>query len=102
MDQIKSAAWVVSKTEAIDPASDFWWVDDDPTTSDREWLRFHGREDRLIQISSDGDPSILAVARAILKRAISLTIRIAPKMTDRMQEACRSGPDTIIWDSPNS
>ena len=27
----QKAAWRVNKTEAIDPASDFWWVDDDPT-----------------------------------------------------------------------
>jgi hypothetical protein len=71
LDQIEQAVWNLRKTEAIDPASDFWWVDDDPTEMDRRWLRTHHREDRLIQVSSDRDPAALAVARSILERAIS-------------------------------
>jgi hypothetical protein len=72
LDQIEKAAWRASKTEAIDPASDFWWLDDDPTEIDRRWLRTYHREDRLIQVSSDRDPAALAVARARLEQAISV------------------------------
>jgi hypothetical protein len=71
LDLIEPAAWRVSKMEAIDPSADFWWLDDDPTECDREWFRFHCREDRLIQISADHDPGALAVARAMLECAIS-------------------------------
>jgi hypothetical protein len=59
------------KTEAIDATSNFWWIDDDPTEHDRNWLCFHNREDRLIRVSADHDPGALAVARAMLERAIS-------------------------------
>jgi hypothetical protein len=69
---IEPALWSVNKTEAIDPASDFWWLDDDPTDDARYWLRAHRREDRLIHLSADQDPAALAVARSILERAISM------------------------------
>ena len=59
LDLIEPAAWRVSKIEAIDPASDFWWLDDDPTEHDRDWLREHGRLDRLIEVSSDRDADAL-------------------------------------------
>ena len=68
---IEPALWTANKTEAIDPASDFWWLDDDPPEHARNWLRVHHREDRLIQLSIDHDPAALAVARSILERAIS-------------------------------
>jgi hypothetical protein len=69
---IEPALWSVNKTDAIDPASDFWWLDDDPTDDARYWLRAHRREDRLIQLSTDQDPAALAVARSILERTISM------------------------------
>ena len=70
LNLIEPAAWTANKTEAIDPASDFWWLDDDPTEHARNWLRTRHRENRLIQVSSDRDPAALAVARSILARAI--------------------------------
>jgi hypothetical protein len=63
---------MVDKTDAIDPALDFWWVDDDPTEHAWNWLRVHRREDRLIQVSTDHGRAALAVARSILARAISM------------------------------
>jgi hypothetical protein len=71
LDLIEPAAWSVNKTEAIDPASEFWWLDDDPTERDLDWLRVHKRADRLIQVSTDYDHRALLVARWTLKRAIS-------------------------------
>ena len=62
----------VEAAKSIDPTSDFWWLDDDPTDDARYWLRAHRREDRLIQLSADHDPVALAVARSILERAISM------------------------------
>jgi hypothetical protein len=59
LDLIESTVWTINKTEAVDPRSDFWWLDDDPTAHDRDWLRAHDREDRLIEISTDTDPGAL-------------------------------------------
>jgi hypothetical protein len=64
LNVIERAAWRVNKTEAIDPKSDFWWLDDDPTEHDRDWLRAHNREDRLIETSSDRDADALYRARS--------------------------------------
>jgi hypothetical protein len=69
LDLIEPAAWTVSKTEAIDPASEFLWLDDDPTEHDLDWLRVHNRADRLIQVRSDYDDRALLVARWTLQRA---------------------------------
>jgi hypothetical protein len=52
----RAATWSAEKIEAIDQASDFWWVDDDPSDNGRDWLRANGREDRLIVISVNHDP----------------------------------------------
>jgi len=56
---IESAPWTAHKCEAIDPKSDFWWIDDDPSAHDRDWLRAHGCEDRLIEIGTDTYPDAL-------------------------------------------
>jgi hypothetical protein len=62
---VKPATWSVNKTEAIDPVSDFWWLDDDPSERDRQWL---ARQDRLIEISCDRDPEALLQARSRLRQ----------------------------------
>jgi hypothetical protein len=50
---IEPAAWSVNKSEALNPESEFWWIDDAPSEQDRAWLRVHGCESRLIEISTD-------------------------------------------------
>jgi hypothetical protein len=64
---IEPAAWSVNKTEAIDPASDFWWIDDDPSEQARQWLVSHNRQDRLIEVSCDRDSDALLNARSLLQ-----------------------------------
>jgi hypothetical protein len=68
LDQIEAAAWGTSKVEAIDAASDFWWVDDNPSDDEREWLVRQGVQDRLIEVSSDRDADALVRARAVLEK----------------------------------
>jgi hypothetical protein len=63
LHRIEPAEWSVNKTEAIDPVSDFWWIDDDPSEHERDWLRAHRRQDRLIVVSADRDPDALLNAR---------------------------------------
>ncbi len=67
LNLIEPAAWSINKTETIDPASDFWWVEDNPSEHDRDWLRAHKRQDRLIEVSSDRDPDALLHARSLLQ-----------------------------------
>jgi hypothetical protein len=69
LNLIEPAAWSVHKTETIDPASNFWWVDDNVTEYDRDWLRANHGEDRLIEISADRDPDALLRARSLLLNA---------------------------------
>lgn len=71
LDLIEPAAWSVNKTEALDPAADFWWLDDDPTAHDRNWLCAHGLLDRLIEISADRDPHALKDAISRLSASMS-------------------------------
>ena len=49
LNLIEPALWSVNKTEAIDPASDFRWLDDNPTDDDLAWLGQHRRENRLLR-----------------------------------------------------
>jgi hypothetical protein len=69
---IEPARWSAHKTEALDANSNFWWVDDNPTEYDRGWLRDHGRQDRLIEISSDRYPGALNSAKSRLTMALSV------------------------------
>ena len=75
LDLIPPALWNTSKTEAIDPESDFWWVEDDPTDTERDWLRRHKREDRWILVCADRNPIALWTARSRLMPAVRLRLR---------------------------
>ena len=75
LDQVETVAWSVNKTDVLNPATDFWWLDDAVTESDRDWLLGHQCADRLIQVMADHDPAALAVARSILQRVVSSTWR---------------------------
>jgi len=45
---VQPTTWDTLKTEAIDLASDFYWLDDQPFQSEIAYLRAHGVADRLI------------------------------------------------------
>jgi hypothetical protein len=66
LDLIKPAVWATSKVEAIDPKTAFWWVDDAPTEAERDWLRQHRCEKRLVEIDLERDANTLIRARALL------------------------------------
>jgi len=67
LDLIEPAPWTVSKTEGIVPNSNFWWLDDAPTEHDRDWLRAHSLEDRLVEVTTDEDDVALITARSFLE-----------------------------------
>ncbi len=73
LDLIEPAAWALNKTDAIDPVSDFWWIDDDPTDHDRDWLCAHNREGRLLQVSIDRDVGALLFVQAHLSKPTEMT-----------------------------
>lgn len=56
---VEPAVWSIDKTEALNPESDFWWIDDAPSEQDRAWLLVHGCDERLIEISTDANPDAL-------------------------------------------
>jgi hypothetical protein len=60
-----------SKVEAIDPTSNFWWLDDAATEAECHRLRIHRREDRLVEVWADTDPGALLHAQSRLTAALA-------------------------------
>ncbi|MBN1320565.1 MAG: hypothetical protein JXA87_06980 [Thermoleophilia bacterium] len=56
---VKPTTWNTLKTEAIDPLSDFYWVDDSLLQSEQQWLATHGILDRWIQADTRKRPDDL-------------------------------------------
>jgi len=50
LKDVKATTWRKCKSEAIDLASDFYWLDDAPRHADRQVLMEHGKLDRLIVV----------------------------------------------------
>jgi hypothetical protein len=50
---VKPTRWRGSKLDAIDLASNWVWIDDDPLLADVETLRCRGLLDRLLNVDSD-------------------------------------------------
>jgi hypothetical protein len=52
---VKPTRWRGSKLDAIDLASNWVWLDDDPLLAEVETLRCRGLLDRLLIVDSDDD-----------------------------------------------
>lgn len=61
---IKATSWRKMKIEAINLQSDFYWIEDQPTSYDLEILKKNSALHRLLQVDTRKDPDDL-------KRAIS-------------------------------
>lgn len=48
--QIKPTTWDALKTEGIDLASDFYWLEDAPLNAEMAFLKHHGKQDQLILV----------------------------------------------------
>jgi hypothetical protein len=48
---VQPTIWDTLKTEAINVAADFYWLDDSPFNSEIAYLRAHGVADRLIVVN---------------------------------------------------
>jgi hypothetical protein len=64
---IRPVKWNVSKTEAIDLASDFYWIDDSLLAYEIEQLKKKNVLDRWIKIDARKQPDDLTRALAILR-----------------------------------
>jgi len=62
----KPTAWSEFKTEAIDFDHDFYWLDDNASLQEKEILRTHGAEDKLIEIDLHENPMCLKECIEIL------------------------------------
>ena len=72
IETIAAACWGERKIDAIDPSSDFFWLDDAHGDEALAILTAHGKADRAIEVSVDRDPEALLRARQILAEAIGL------------------------------
>jgi len=69
--QIKATSWNVLKTEAIDFASDFYWIDDQLIYSEIEVLRQNDSLNRWIRIDTRSNPDDLKLAIKLLEKRAS-------------------------------
>lgn len=69
--QIKPTSWNVLKTEAIDFASDFYWIDDQLIYSEIEVLRQNDSLNRWIRICTRSNPDDLKLAITLLEKRAS-------------------------------
>ncbi|MBN2074683.1 MAG: hypothetical protein JW762_03945 [Dehalococcoidales bacterium] len=49
---VKPTTWHDLKTEAINPTTDFYWLDDNPIAEEIRWLEMQGVLDRLIWVDT--------------------------------------------------
>lgn len=99
LDLITPALWDTTKTEAIDPASNFYWIDDDPGDAERKWLRQHGHEDRWILVSAGRNPNALWIARSRLMRLAPIRLRTVASRLPKEAEEWIKGMDRGEFDA---
>ena len=63
---VKPWPWEASKAVAIDMATDFYWIDDNPATFDLLHLEKHGRRDRWVEVNADIFPDALLSAMTVI------------------------------------
>ena len=64
--EIRPTSFRTLKTEAL--AGDFFWLDDSPLATEKEWLRTSGLEDRWIEVDTRRRPDDLLRAMDELRR----------------------------------
>jgi hypothetical protein len=60
--------WDTLKTEAIELASDFYWLDDQPFQSEIAYLQAHGMADRLIIIDLNRPDEFAVITKKLTLR----------------------------------
>ena len=63
---VQPTTWNTLKTEAIDLASDFYWLDDQPFQSEIAYLRVHGVADKLIIIDLNRPSELAALTKKLI------------------------------------
>lgn len=62
---VQPTNWDTLKTEVIDLASDFYWLDDQPFQSEIAYLRVHGVVDRLIIVDLNRSDELAALTKKL-------------------------------------
>jgi hypothetical protein len=68
---VRPTTWNTLKTDAIDPLSDFYWVDDCPLQSEQQWLVANEVFDRWIQADTRRRPDDLCRVLEVLRERTS-------------------------------
>jgi hypothetical protein len=58
---VRPTTWDTLKTEAIDLASDFYWLDDQPFQAELAYLQAHGVADRLVVVDLNRPNELLSM-----------------------------------------
>lgn len=72
MEKIKPTNWTTLKTEGIDFASDFFWIEDFPFQSEVKILEKKKKKDRLLLVDLNRPDELLRII-AFLEHSISST-----------------------------
>jgi len=67
IETIHATSWRMVKIEAIDLESDFYWIEDRPTSYEIEQLERHNALHRLIQVDTRRNPDDLKRAMSLLE-----------------------------------
>ena len=67
LTSVRATSWSVSKVSAIDLASDFVWIDDEPLAVEVEVLRGRNLLRRLVVIDTNKDDDGLLRAKAAIE-----------------------------------
>ena len=59
LGRIRPTAFDIFKTEALDPAEEFIWIDDQPLATEIEWLDTHSKRSSWWQVDAYKDPDAL-------------------------------------------
>jgi hypothetical protein len=62
---VRPTNWDTLKTEAIDLASDFYWLDDRPFQAETAYLQGHGVADRLIIIDLNQPNELASIIKKV-------------------------------------
>ena len=62
---VQPRAWNTLKTEALDVASDFYWLEDQPLQAEVAYLRARGVEHRLLMVDLNGGNTLFALHQSL-------------------------------------
>jgi hypothetical protein len=62
---VQPTTWDTLKTEAIDVAADFYWLDDSPFQSEIAYLQARGVADRLVVVNLNQPDELMTIIKRL-------------------------------------